>query len=89
MWPRSDHFHTYARAPQTPTVPAAGQISLYAQIRRAGPHPRAFWLTVRQEMRQLAQVAVRVVIALTTSASPERAFSVARRVCRDRQMAKT
>jgi hypothetical protein len=34
--PGSDDFHSYARASQTPTVPAASQISLYAQIRGAG-----------------------------------------------------
>jgi hypothetical protein len=87
--PGSDDFHTYARASQTPTMPAVGQISLYAQIHGAGPHPRAFWLTTHQEMRQLAQVVVHVHSALTTSASAEHAFSVARRVCGDRQMAMT
>jgi hypothetical protein len=40
-------------------------------------------------MRQLAQVAVCVLSALAISASAERGFSVARRVCGDRQMAMT
>jgi hypothetical protein len=87
--PGSDDFHTYAREPQMPTVHAAGQISLDAQIRGARSHPRAFWLTAHQEMRQLTQVAVRVLSALTISASVERTFSVARRVCSDRQMTMT
>jgi hypothetical protein len=87
--PGSDDFHTFARTYQTPKVPAAGQISLYAQIRGAGPHPWAFWLTAHQEMGELAQVAVRVLSALTTSASVECAFSAARRACGDRQMSMT
>jgi hypothetical protein len=87
--PGNDDLHTDARASQTPTLPAAGQISLYAQIRGAGSHPRAFWLTAHQAMRQLAQVAVRVLSVLTTSASAGRAFSVGRKVCGDPQMAMT
>jgi hypothetical protein len=87
--PDSDDFYTFRSTSQTEAASATDQISLYSQIRAVHFHSRSFWLTVRPELQQLTKVAIRTLSALTTSASVERAFSVARAICGDYQMAMT
>jgi hypothetical protein len=86
--PGSDDFVTYITSRSQPTS-GAEQLLLYAQIREARFHSRAFWTDPHPEMQQLAKVAIRVLSCLTTSASVERTFSIARAVCTDYQMAMT
>jgi hypothetical protein len=85
--PGSDDFCSYINASRTQTISPADQIVIYGGIRAAQFHVREFWRTASPEIQRLAKVAIRVLSSLTTSASVERSFSIARQLCGDSRMA--
>jgi hypothetical protein len=87
--PGSDDFSTYVQSAsgQRPIVQPQAQIELYHQIRDSCKHSKDFWDRAPPELSQLSVVAHRISGILTTSASVERAFSRARAVCTDYQLA--
>jgi hypothetical protein len=86
--PGSDDFSSYILSSQQRTiVRPQDQIGLYQQIRDSCQHSKDFWDRPPPELNQLSVVANRILRLLTTSASVERAFSCARAVCTDYQLA--
>jgi hypothetical protein len=85
--PGSDDFTTYVPTGRPDAVSPADQIDLYSRIRGSCEHAKDFWEHSPPEIHQLSLVTFRVLGLLTTSASVERAFSVARAICSDYQLA--
>jgi hypothetical protein len=85
--PEGDYI-TYWPLAEEEVLAVEAQIERYDAIRTTGQaKPLAFWTTPPPELRLLASVALEVLSLLATSASVERAFSVARHICGDFQMA--
>jgi hypothetical protein len=85
--PASDDFRTFFSLPIGNALDAGAQIRAYCELRRIRPHPRDYWRTCGPELTNLASIARRFLGALTTSASVERSFSLARAVCADFRLA--
>jgi hypothetical protein len=85
--PPSDDFVTFRQRQVNPSISAAEQISSYLALRHTGQYGLDIWSTVRPEMVELRTVALKALSVLTTSASAERAFSVAALLCGPYQMA--
>lgn len=85
--PKSDDFTTYVASGPGYAVAPEQQIDLYKHIRSSCLHAKKFWCQAPPELTQLSDVAFRILGLLTTSASVERAFSVARAICTEYQMA--
>jgi hypothetical protein len=85
--PASDDFRRFIPSEQPDVFGAEEQVSVYTRTGASASHPLSYWQGTPAELRHLATVALRVLDFLATSASVERAFSVARSVTGDYQMA--
>jgi hypothetical protein len=85
--PRSDDFHTHFTTSQSETLHPIDQITGCAEISDPRFHSKDVWLNTPLEVQQLKKVIICVLGSLSTSASVERSFSIARVVCGEYQMA--
>jgi hypothetical protein len=85
--PASDDFRSFIPSEQPDVFGAEGQVSVYTRTRTSSSPPLSYWQGTPAELRHLTTVALRVLGFLATSASAERALSVARSVTGDYQMA--
>jgi hypothetical protein len=87
--PPSDDFHSFIPLAQADVFGADEQVSVYTRTRALGFHPLGYWQNTPAELRHLTTLALRVLGFLSTSACGRGAFSVARSVTGDYQMAMT
>jgi hypothetical protein len=87
--PASDDFHTFVPSACARPFGADEQVFFDAQKLASAFHPLNYGQNTPSELKHLASVALKVLGFLSTSASVERAFSVARSVTTDYQMAMT
>jgi hypothetical protein len=86
--PATGDYHTYCPISQIVSSPAEEQVNAYRRRRTSGhPLSLALWFNPTPEFKHLSSVALQILSLLTTSASVERGFSVARHVATDFQMA--
>jgi hypothetical protein len=85
--PASDDFHTFVPSTYARPFGADEQVSFYVRRRASAFHPLNYWQNTPAELKHLTSVALKVLGFVSTSSSVERAFSVARSVTTDYQMA--
>jgi hypothetical protein len=85
--PASDDFRSVIPSEQPDVFGAEEQVSVCTRTPASASHPLSEWQGTPAELRHLTTVARRILGFLATSASVERAFSVARSVTGDYQMA--
>jgi hypothetical protein len=85
--PASDDFRSFIPSEQRDVFGAEEQVSVYTRPGGSALHPLSYWHVTPAELRHLTTGALRVLGVLATSASVERAFSVAGSVTGDYQMA--
>jgi hypothetical protein len=85
--PASDDFRSFIPSEQPDVFGAEEQVSVYTRTCASISHTLSYWQRTSAELRHLTTVALRVLGFLATSASVERAVSVARSVTGDYQMA--
>jgi hypothetical protein len=85
--PASDDFHSFVPSGPARLYGEDEQISMYARTRASVFHRLSYWQSTPAELKHLMIVALKVLRFLSTSASVESAFSIARSVTSDFQMA--
>jgi hypothetical protein len=85
--PANDDFRSFIPSEQPDVFGAEEQVSVYSRTCAPASRPLSYWQGTPAQLRHLTIVALRVLGFLATPASVERAFSVARSVTGDYQMA--
>jgi hypothetical protein len=85
--PGSDDFITFRPSTGVAMLTAFEQTQHYNAIRTHREQPLRFWSQCPVELKPMSIVAIKILSLLGTSASVERSFSIARRICSDYQMA--
>jgi hypothetical protein len=87
--PASDDFHSFVPLTCAGPFGADEQVSFYPRTRASAFHLLNYWQNPPAELKHLTRVVLKVMVFLSASTAVERAFSIARSVTTDYQMAMT